>query len=199
MPQFDPIPILGPGGAIARRLHRLRGAARADDDGPGRRPGDRGRVAPDGRGGDGRRQELRLPRPGDPGGGRDGQEGRRLDPHDQPPGAAPREGHPVPPGGDAAGVLGGAGQGAVELHQPPAGSTRRPPGPGRPSGRPEEFDQLGEIRLWSGRTERRQPVRPRLQAARRRSGTPWPASTATAWARSARGTATASTTRPGGG
>ena len=64
---------------------------------------------------------------------------------------------------------------------------------------PEEFDQLAEIRLWAGRTERRQPVGPRLPPVAGASGTPSPARTATAWAGSARGTRTASTSRPGGG
>ena len=60
--------------------------------------------------------------------------------------------------------------------------------------RPARRDQalVGPDQGW-------QPVRPRLPAARRRSGTPWPASTATAWARSARGSASASTSPPASG
>ncbi len=103
--------------AAAAQLRASPGAAR---DGRGGGPRHRAARPPDRRGGDGRRQELRLPGPGDPGHGRPQEEGRRLDAHHRAPGAIAPQGHPVPPLGDAAGVLGGPGQGAVELHQPAA-------------------------------------------------------------------------------
>ena len=61
-----------------------------------------------------------------------------------------QQGPAVPARGDAAGVLGGPGQGAVELHQPAPARRGRGPGRERRSSRPEEFDQLAEIRLWAG-------------------------------------------------
>ena len=126
------------------------------------------------------------------------QEGRRLDAHDQPPGAVAPEGLAVPPGGDAAGVHGRPGQGAVELHQPPPARGRRGAGRGdvpeargiRPARRDPAL----------GRPDgRRQPLRPRLPPLAGASGTPSPARTAIAWAGSARDTRIASTSRPGGG
>ena len=155
-------------------------------------------VAPDGRGGDRRRQELRLPRAGDPGGGRVEEEGRRLDAHDQPPGAIAPEGPSVPPRGDAAGVHGGAGQGAVELHQPPPARRRLGPGGGdvpeargvRPARRRSASGPAGPA-TGAGPTSTSAPCRA--------SGTPSPARTATAWGRTARATRSASTSRPGGG
>ena len=101
--------------------------------------------------------------------------------------------------GDAAGVLGRPGQGAVELHQPAAARRRRSRGRTRPFQQPEEFDQLAEIRLWAGRTERRQPLRPRLPPAAQRLGRRRRARTATAWAEVPDATRIASTSRPGGG
>ena len=151
MPKLDPVPILGPDGAIAR-AGALRGAAAAAGDGRGGRAGDREARAPDGRGGDGGRQELRLPRPGDPGGGRGEEESRRLDAHDQPPGAIAPEGPAVPARGHAAGVLGRAGQGAGRITSASAGSMRPWPGPGRRSRSPRSSTSSREIRLWAGRT-----------------------------------------------
>ncbi len=163
---FDPRP---------RRRHRAaaaelrRGPARTTQDGRGGRAGDREQDAPDGRGGDGGRQELRVPRAGDPGGGGGEKEGGRVDAHDQPAGTAPSEGHPVPPRRDAAGVLGGPGQGAVELHQ--LAATRRRGGPSGgdvPEGRgvrtAHEDPPLGRS------DGRREPVGPRFQAAAERLG-----------------------------
>ena len=67
MARLDPASILGPGGAVARRLPRYELRDRAAPDGRGRRPRHRAAGPPDRRGRHGRRQELRLPRPGDPG------------------------------------------------------------------------------------------------------------------------------------
>ncbi len=72
------------------------------------------------------------------------------------------------------------------------------PRAGATFGRPEEFDQLADIMLWAGRP-RTGAGRTSTSARARRSGTRWPASTATAWARSARGSATASTSPPASG
>ncbi len=55
-------------GAIARRLPALRTSPEQIADGPGGARADRAARPPGGRGGHGRRQELRLPGPGDPGG-----------------------------------------------------------------------------------------------------------------------------------
>ena len=66
-------------------------------------------------------------------------------------------------------------------------------------GRPEEFDQLGEIMTWAMQTEDGSRSDLDFRPAAGRSGTRWPASTATAWGRSARGSATASTSPPASG
>ena len=61
------------------------------------------------------------------------------------------------------------------------------PAPGRDcSSGPRSSTSSPTIRLWAGRTERRQPLRPRLPAAAHASGRPCRARTATAWAASAR-------------
>ena len=161
-------------GPWSRRRHRpppaeLRGPAPAAQDGRGGRPCHRVAVAPDGRGGDRRGQELRLPRAGDPDGGRVEEEGRRLDAHDQPPGATDPEGPSLPPRRDAAGVHGGAGQGAGQLHQPPPARRRLDPGGGdvsEPRGvRPARADPP------LGRPDRRRDsVRPRLPPPAERLG-----------------------------
>ena len=122
MAQLDPASILGPGGAVARRLpaYELRdqqlemaeAVARAIE-----RPGSRDR-----RGRHRRGQELRLSRPRDPGRRRAEEEDRRLHAHDRASGTIAAQGHPVPAIGDAAGILGRAGEGPRQLHQPaPAG------------------------------------------------------------------------------
>ena len=150
-------------------------------------PGHRAAGAPDRRGRHGRGQELRLPRAGDPGRRRAEEEGRRLDAHDRAPGAVASQGHPVPALGDAAGVLGGAGQGAVELHQPAAarcrgGSSRRDlpegtrrstssarcgSGPNRTTdGSRSDLDFRPLPSVWDAVAERgRQLPRPRVPAA----------------------------------
>ena len=79
---------------------------------------------------------------------------------------------------------------------------RRGEGPrrARRSARPEEFDQLGEIAHVVGRGPgdgSRSDLD--FKPLGHRSGTPWPASTATAWARSARSSAIASTSPPASG
>ena len=70
MAKLDPVSILGPDGEIARRLpayeHRLEQLEMAT----GGRRRDRAARPPGRRGGHGRGQELRLPGPRDPGGGR---------------------------------------------------------------------------------------------------------------------------------
>ncbi len=95
----------------------LRAPRRAARDGRGCRSCDR-KAEPSGRRGrHGRGQELCLPGAGDSGRGRAQGEGRGLDAYDRPSGAACRQGHPVSALGHGAGVLGGSGQRAVELHQ----------------------------------------------------------------------------------
>ena len=83
------------------------------------------------------------------------------------------EGHAVPALGDAAGVLGGPGQGAVELHQPATARCGHGAGrhdvPAARGVRPARRDPaLGR------QDRRRQPLRPRLPAAARPSGRPSP-------------------------
>ena len=158
-----------------------------------------GRPPPGGRGGHRRRQELRLPGAGHPGRPRpapaprtrEGPEGgppaahRRLHPHDQPPGAVDRQGHPVPRQRDPAGVHGGAGQGPGQLPQPAAA------GQGRRAGRQPLRDRRGArptpphppVVAQDGR---RLAGRPGLPPA---AGQVWDevaSDTATAWAGSAR-------------
>ena len=200
MPQFDPVPILGPGGAIARRLHRFeerpeqmmmaRAVARAIED--------ESHLMVEAGTGVGKSFAYLVPAIL-AAASESRQEGRGLDPHHQPPGAAPREGHPALAGGDAAGIHGGPGQGAVELHQPPSArrgiTSRAGPDVRQARGvRPARRDQAlvgSDAATGAGPTS--------SSSRSGRSGTPWPASTATAWARSARTIATASTSPPGSG
>ncbi len=164
-PRLDPRPRRRHRSAIAQ-LRASHGAAR---DGRRGRAGDRDAQPPDRRGRHRGGQELRLPGPGDPGHGQPQHQGRRLDAHDRAPGTIAEQGHPVPPLGDAAGVLGGAGQGPVELHQP-ATAQRGHPAPGRalPAARgvrPARHDP--DV---VGPDPGRQPLRPGLPAVAHRLG-----------------------------
>ena len=79
------------------------------------------------------------------------EEDRHLHAHDRAAGAVASQGSPVPAIRDAPGVLGRPGQGAVQLHQP----ARLDVAGARATGtfqKQEEFDQLGEIKLWANRT-----------------------------------------------
>ena len=159
-PGLDPRPCRSHRATTAH-LRASRGAV-----GDGRRGGPRDREAgpPDRRGRDGGRQELRLPGPGDPGDRRPQDEGRRLDAYHRAAGAVAQQGYPVPPLGDAAGILGGAGQGPVELHQPPPPAGGDPaPGFALPAARrdrPARHDP-DVVEANAGR----QPRRPRLPSA----------------------------------
>ncbi len=96
------------------------------------------------------------------------------------------QGFAVPAGRDAAGVLGRAGQGALELHQPPEAGRRR-------GARGATFQRDGSsnnsLKFASGaggpKTGR---GRTSTSSRCRTSGTPSEARTGTAWGRSARGT-----------
>ncbi len=189
MAKLGPCSILGPGGAIARRLPSYELRSRAARDGAGGRPRDRAAGAPDRRGRHGRGQELCLPRALDPGGRRAEEEDRRLDAHHRLQEQLLQQGHPVPAIGDAAGILGRPGQGSVQLHQPARldvawrGHTTFQ--------RQEEFDQLGEVRIWANRTN--DGCRPTsISGLSRRLGRCRRARTAIAWAATARGTRNAS-------
>ncbi len=196
---FTPRDILGPQGRIAARLdhyeHRDQQLQMADAVAAAiARPPARGD-----RSGNRRRQELRLPGPGDPGShgatcGRRASVSRgRLDAHDQSAGATDHEGLAVVECGDSRRIHRRAGQGSGQLRQPPATGIGRQTGrqpvcrrAGNPGSPPAHAVGRAIVRWFVERSD--------VSAHAARCGTKWPATAATAWDASARITASASTT-----